>query len=76
MNISFEIKGSCENCGFAYMGTIPADNGSFPVVFCPHCKEETQNFDEAHAMDGSDNEEGTEFEYVLSTFVTKPNETE
>ena len=65
---TWKIKGSCEYCGFAYKGTISTKEIYFPQIKCPSCHEETQNFDEAYAVDALDKEEGTDFDYKESVF--------
>lgn len=64
-----EIKGSCENCGFAYKGLVETDKGVFRRIKCPSCKEETMNFDDSKAIAELDKAEGLEgIAYKQSTF--------
>jgi hypothetical protein len=65
---TWKIKGSCENCGFAYKGTISAEGASFPDIKCPNCHKVTQNFDEAVEVDRFDKEEGSALDYKESVF--------
>jgi len=51
---SWSIKGTCENCGFAYKGSIGSDKTVFPVIHCPACHEATYNFDEETTVDRND----------------------
>ena len=64
-----EIKGSCENCGFAYKGTVTLNNGSFPNILCPQCKKETCNFDDASSVDHLEKTEGYKLDYTESQFA-------
>jgi len=70
METTFKIKGSCEHCGFAYKGEIPATNDSYEIL-CPKCHEATQNYDEADIVDKNDKAEGYEFDYAETTFEIK-----
>lgn len=67
---TYDIKGLCEYCGFAYKGTIgtEADGVSFARIECPNCGKETENFDEAHEIDELDVTEGNTPSYVHSEF--------
>jgi len=64
------IKGLCENCGFAYIGTIRLKDGVFPDIKCPNCHKMTQNFDEARAVDELNKVEGNTLGYKESVFKT------
>ncbi len=55
-----KIKGMCENCGHAFVGTVKLENGGFPVFNCPKCGEETQNFDSAYEVDRLNKADGHE----------------
>lgn len=68
MENTYTIKGSCENCGFAYKGTIPSIEGSFAEIKCPKCGKHTQNFDEASAIDDLEKAEGYKLDYQESQF--------
>ena len=67
---NWNIKGSCENCGFAYKGRISSNDTSFPVIKCPKCHKVTENFDEAHIVDKNDQAEGSTLKYEESVFET------
>ena len=70
MEMTFKIKGSCEHCGFAYKGEIPATNDSYEIL-CPKCHEATHNHDETDIVDKNDKAEGCEFDYAETTFEIK-----
>ncbi len=57
-----EIKGTCENCGFAHRGFISHD-GVWPEVRCPGCGQETQNFDSSNVIDSMDKYDGVHIKY-------------
>lgn len=63
-----QIKGCCENCGFAYKGQLRLDNGAFPRIKCPKCDSWTSNFDEAQTIEEQEKAEGFHFDYVESPF--------
>ncbi len=63
---TWNIKGVCENCGFAYMGTISSKDTSFPVIKCPGCHKETVNFDEAYIVDRLNKNEHSAIDYNKS----------
>lgn len=53
------IKGLCENCGFAYEGDVRMKEGKyFPLIKCPTCNKETQNFDNAADVEAQMKAEG------------------
>ena len=60
--------GLCENCGFAYKGTISSEETSFPNIKCPNCHKETSNFDEEYAVNKLNEEEGSIPDYKESNF--------
>lgn len=70
--MTYEIKGQCEECGFAYKGTIgtDVDGSSFARIKCPSCGEETYNFDTADMVEIRDKEDGHNLSYKQSTFET------
>jgi len=51
---TYDIKGSCEYCGYAYMGKLHCRTMAFEPISCPTCGEETMNFDEASIIDEMD----------------------
>ncbi len=63
-----EIKGLCENCGFAYMGSVSLKDGSFVDIKCPSCHKLTYNFDAAPAVDELNKAEGRTLDYKESVF--------
>lgn len=63
---TWTIKGQCEYCGFAFKGTISSKETFFPAIKCPTCHEETQNFDENHAINAINKYEGTILDYKES----------
>ena len=66
---TWKIKGLCEYCGFAYKGTISnSKEVYFPIIKCPNCHTESQNFDEAYAVDALNKVEGTVLDYKESVF--------
>ena len=58
------IKGSCEHCGFAYMGKVELPN----IILCPSCGKETYNFDDAETVEENDRTEGYTYDYEESEF--------
>ena len=68
MNNTYEIKGNCEHCGFAYKGIIPAIDGAFAPIACPKCGKQTENFDEASIIDENDKTEHYGLDYKESKF--------
>jgi predicted Zn-ribbon and HTH transcriptional regulator len=54
------IKGTCENCGYAYQGMVATP---FPETKCPCCHQVTSNFDEAKEVEENDKAEGKVVEY-------------
>ena len=58
------IKGLCEECGFAYKGTISSKDTSFPEIRCQNCHHETINFDESYVIDKNNKDEGTMRRYI------------
>ena len=73
MKTSFEIKGQCECCGYESQGFVSSHNCAFPIVLCPSCGEEFENFDEAYVVDDLNEEEGVTPEYNRVIYITKPN---
>jgi hypothetical protein len=67
---TWEIKGSCEYCGYLYKGTITAKDASFPVIKCPSCHRVTDNFEEADDVERLNASEGVTLDYTLSSFET------
>ena len=65
---TWKIKGSCENCGFAYKGTISSKETFFPEIKCPNCHKATQNFDEEYAINHLEKVEGYALNYKESKF--------
>lgn len=64
------IKGSCENCGFAFTGTIKVTHGVYPSsVPCPGCHLKTMNWDAARYVDALDREESHALDYQEVTFA-------
>lgn len=73
-NPTEQIKGSCENCGFAFEGTIEMVeeknlHGSiklfgFPGIKCPKCHEETNNWDQAQDVEERDRHEDRVMKYT------------
>jgi hypothetical protein len=53
--VTYDIKGSCESCGYAYMGKL--DHTVAESVACPSCGKETMNFDDASIVDERDKTE-------------------
>lgn len=68
---TYEIKGTCENCGFAHQGTVAQDyiDSHEGGVVCPSCAEVTCNWDESFAVDRLDKEEGDIRTYAVSTYA-------
>lgn len=50
----YHIKGICENCGYHYEGKANLEK----PIKCPKCKEETNNNDEADAVNDLNIAEG------------------
>lgn len=65
---TWNIKGSCENCGFVYKGTVSSIDSYFPRIKCPACNIETLNFDEANEVNKLDKSELAELPYKESVF--------
>lgn len=64
---TWNIKGFCENCGFAYKGTISSwKDGSFPNIACPKCHKRTDNFNESHIVDNLNKQEASIPDYKES----------
>jgi hypothetical protein len=53
----YNIKGSCEYCGYAYMGELHCRTMAFEPIACPNCGKDTMNFDEARTVDERDKDE-------------------
>lgn len=66
MGKTLRAKGTCENCGFAYMGTVRTPDGVIPEIKCPNCHQVTNNNDEAYAVDALDKAEGARIDYKAS----------
>ena len=60
------LKGACENCGFAYMGTVRTPDGVIPDIECPNCHQVTNNNNEAYAVDALDTAEDAKIDYKAS----------
>jgi len=67
---TWKIKGVCQSCGFAFMGIISSNETYFPIVKCPNCHAETQNFDEEYAINALNKVEGTVLDYKESVLET------
>jgi hypothetical protein len=67
MEKTLAVKGACENCGFAYKGTVGTPDGAIPDIQCPSCGQVTNNNDEAYAVDALDKAEGVNIAYTQST---------
>ncbi len=65
---TWNIKGLCESCGFAYKGTISSNDSAFPRLKCPNCHKETSNFNEAHDVDHLNKVENSTPDYKESVF--------
>jgi hypothetical protein len=66
MEKTMNLKGVCENCGFAYMGTVISTDGAIPEIKCPSCHKVTDNNDEAYAVDALNRAEGDTPDYKAS----------
>lgn len=64
---TWNIKGVCEHCGFAYTGSISSESDVFPVVHCSQCKKPTENFDEESVVDELNKYESFTPDYKTST---------
>lgn len=58
MTKEIKIKGMCEQCGFAFKGRVHFPTEAYESIICPVCKNETDNFDDAHSVDELNRENG------------------